>query len=584
MFVCANVAHARVEQLDQIQSTIDSYVDKNSSRVKGLSVVVSSEKDIVAEGSYGAASLEFSGAEPVFEWGEVSELLVWISLMQLEEEGKLSLDKDIRMYLPQDFLLPLYGDKPLTLNDIMNHQSGFDDVVLNTTLSPGQKVPSLEEILTQTRATASHNPGSVVARSPYAVTLAAYVVSRVSGVDYDEYVQEHIFKPLRMYSTSIKPFTLSPSEEELQKAQQLDPTHPQFSQPYGYWFYPAQGVRGSAQDLLRLARGVLNFGSEPIFQKDETYQKLFVPTAYYLQGAPRIAHGFFTMPSDENLWYISGTTRSMSAVIEVSPHNNMAVVVCSMKPHDDSFIYQIPELIFGRKSSIESGVVEDASLYWGVYQLSRSTLHGPTMLTSFFQRKFLFGTSDGTMWINRWKLHQVQPGEYHDDGAPQAKSLIYIGHALDHTSVVSYPNQDAYRIPTMQFVFEALLLIGWVLACIASVISLIYAASVRVKSVKWGSSRRVGKRSVILACTHLVATAIVGVCAYRIMNDTAYVNLKLPIMLETGYAVCGAVFAYLMVRKTSIREHGKRYCLNAWTLTASFIIIVMNLLYWEIIF
>ena len=67
----------------------------------------------------------------VFEWGSVTKLTVWVSVMQLWEEGKIDLKTDIKEYLPKDFLKSkLKFDKPITMLDLMNHQAGFADVDL----------------------------------------------------------------------------------------------------------------------------------------------------------------------------------------------------------------------------------------------------------------------------------------------------------------------------------------------------------------------------------------------------------------------------------------------------------------------
>ena len=63
----------------------------------------------------------------VFEWGSTTKITVWVSVMQLWEEGKIDLKTDIREYLPQNLLKNLKYDKPITMLDLMNHQAGFED-------------------------------------------------------------------------------------------------------------------------------------------------------------------------------------------------------------------------------------------------------------------------------------------------------------------------------------------------------------------------------------------------------------------------------------------------------------------------
>ena len=63
----------------------------------------------------------------VFEWGEVSQTLIWVSAMQLREQGKLDLDRDIRDYLPDDFFRRLTFDEPVTMIELMNGTAGWQE-------------------------------------------------------------------------------------------------------------------------------------------------------------------------------------------------------------------------------------------------------------------------------------------------------------------------------------------------------------------------------------------------------------------------------------------------------------------------
>src|SRR5688572_18115925 len=63
----------------------------------------------------------------LFRPGSVSKLITWTAAMQLVEQGKLDLDKDVNTYL--DFKIPEYNGKPITLRQIMTHTAGFEEAV-----------------------------------------------------------------------------------------------------------------------------------------------------------------------------------------------------------------------------------------------------------------------------------------------------------------------------------------------------------------------------------------------------------------------------------------------------------------------
>ena len=97
----------------ELAQTLDAYIAAHSDTTAGLAVCVLDRSDILYENYVGYADRENDLSvteETVFEWGSTSKLLVWVSVMQLWEQGLLELDADIRDYLPEGFLHNLrYG-------------------------------------------------------------------------------------------------------------------------------------------------------------------------------------------------------------------------------------------------------------------------------------------------------------------------------------------------------------------------------------------------------------------------------------------------------------------------------------------
>ena len=87
---------------------------------------VSDAHSIILERAYGMADLEHdvaNGAETVFEPGSVAKQFTATATILLALEGKLSLDDDIRQYIPE---LPVYPE-PVTIRHLLNHTSGLRD-------------------------------------------------------------------------------------------------------------------------------------------------------------------------------------------------------------------------------------------------------------------------------------------------------------------------------------------------------------------------------------------------------------------------------------------------------------------------
>jgi len=170
----------------------------------GVISVVKDGKVLFAKG-YGYADLKTrerpSPATTLFRPGSTSKLFTWTAVMQLVEQGKLDLDRDINDYL--DFRIPPRFGKPITLRNLMTHTPGFEDTARGL-------IPTDPDAIDLGRYLKTHvparifPPGKVVAYSNYGCGLAGYIVQRVSGEPFADYIDKHIFQPLGMHHSTFE--------------------------------------------------------------------------------------------------------------------------------------------------------------------------------------------------------------------------------------------------------------------------------------------------------------------------------------------------------------------------------------------
>jgi len=140
-------------------------------------------------------------ATTLFRVGSVSKLFTWTAVMQLVEEGKLDLDTDVNEYL--DFPIPATYPEPITLRNIMTHTPGFEDRAFGLF---GETDLSRGEWLRRNMPARVRSPGAYSSYSNYATSLAGYIVERVSGKSWEEYIEARIIGPLgMMYATGRQP-------------------------------------------------------------------------------------------------------------------------------------------------------------------------------------------------------------------------------------------------------------------------------------------------------------------------------------------------------------------------------------------
>ena len=139
----------------------------------------------------------------LFNIGSITKLFTWTSVMQLVEEGKIDLDADVNTYL-KDFSIPdTYPGQPVTMRHLLTHSAGFEDQTIHQTVAEVEDLYPFRTYCKENIPARVYPPGTVISYSNYGTTLAAVVVEDVTGVPFEQYLNEHILSPLSMTKTSI---------------------------------------------------------------------------------------------------------------------------------------------------------------------------------------------------------------------------------------------------------------------------------------------------------------------------------------------------------------------------------------------
>ena len=111
--------------------------------------------------------------------------------MQLVEQGKIDLNRDVNDYL--DFKIPATFGKPITMKDLMTHTPGFEETLKELFVANAADMRPLQEYVQTHLPKQIFPPGTTPAYSNYGATLAGYIVQRVSGMPFDDYIEKNIF-------------------------------------------------------------------------------------------------------------------------------------------------------------------------------------------------------------------------------------------------------------------------------------------------------------------------------------------------------------------------------------------------------
>src|SRR5277367_39468 len=204
---CSLIAPASFAQQDasELQRRVDQvFAAYDKSDSPGCALGVVRDGEFIYKKGYGEGSLELSvplTPESVFYMGSVSKQFTAASVVLAAEQGFLSLDDDIRKYVPE---LPSYG-KTITLRQMLHHTSGFRDI-LGLLFLAGRNFEDIHptsellDLLSRQKAL-NYQPGEEYLYSNTNYFLMSVVIPRATGKPLSQFAEENIFKPLGMTHT-----------------------------------------------------------------------------------------------------------------------------------------------------------------------------------------------------------------------------------------------------------------------------------------------------------------------------------------------------------------------------------------------
>lgn len=198
--------HAQQAAPSDLAARIDHVFDRFTRTTPGCGVGLAKDGRPLYVHAYGSSNLEYdvpNTENTVFESGSVAKQFTASAMLMLVADGKLSLDDDIRKYLPE---VPSFGGQKITIRNLLTHTSGLRDqwgLLGLEGRGPGTQVHSLATTLDLVAHQKMLNfpPGSDYLYSNTGYALAALIIQRVSGKSLQDFTQERLFKPLGMTHT-----------------------------------------------------------------------------------------------------------------------------------------------------------------------------------------------------------------------------------------------------------------------------------------------------------------------------------------------------------------------------------------------
>lgn len=245
----------------ELEARIKHLLDSTKTPGAGLAIV--RNDSVLFAGGFGRARVEPelpATASTLFRIGSTSKAFVALTALQLQREGKLSLDDPIKKHLPElPYENPWEATDPIRIVHFLEHTSGFDDNSLRTYASNDPTPLTLEHglALDTTTFVSRWRPGTRFSYSNPGPAIVARVIEKIEGKPFEQVVQERWFDRLGMRTaTYLFPDTARLAMATLYRGDGRT--------PYPYWHVyirPAGSINASALDMAQYVRFLLGRGT-----------------------------------------------------------------------------------------------------------------------------------------------------------------------------------------------------------------------------------------------------------------------------------------------------------------------------------
>ncbi|MGB3635450.1 MAG: serine hydrolase domain-containing protein, partial [Rubrobacteraceae bacterium] len=388
--------------------------------VAGATMSVVKDGRLVFAKGYGYADLE--EREPVvadrtlFYPGSAGKLFTWTAVMQLVEEGKLDLDADINTYL--DFEVPDTYDQPITMSHLMTHTAGLEEQLIALLAEDRQDVLPLRDFLTRYMPQRVYPPGEYFAYSNYGTALAGYIVQRVSGESYEQYIEENILKPLDMERSAATQTLPENLADDLSNGYHYQ--NGTYDAKDFEWISaaPAAPVHVTAPDMAKFMLAHLQNGEYNGARILEENTALSMHRQHFTHDPrlPGMAYGFVTSQENDQrvIWHMGESAR-FTTVVALLPEQNAGLFVSYNTPFDASqtlsafldHYYPLQEEISATQSP--PGMADQTGRLAGTYITTRVAHNSPQKIIGWLATEQVSVVNDNTLQVGERRYARAEP-------------------------------------------------------------------------------------------------------------------------------------------------------------------------------
>ncbi len=386
---------------------INNKMDKND--ITGLSVALVDDQKIIWSEGFGYSDKKNgikATPQTKYRAGSITKLFTAMSTMKLAEEGKINIDKPLKLYLPSFSIKSRFGStNSITPRNLMTHHSGLPGDWLDRMFST-KPLFYKEYVKVIKNEYVAYRPNTIFSYSNLGVTLLGNCIEKVSGIPYAAYVKKKLLEPMSMHHADLN-IALSgkDSSKSYENGKEIN--------EYAVGAVPAGALNISVEELSHLA---IMINADGIYKYQRVLNTSTLKEMFRVQNknieldmGEEIGLGYFIdkqiLGIKDIAYHHGGNTVAQNAYFIVSPHSKLGVVVMANTSGSDAkdiareMLKKAWEIKFGKKINKQKLIVKHNSQFEGTY----ATVLGKANITKDSDTSYTMSTSTDNFKIYKTK-------------------------------------------------------------------------------------------------------------------------------------------------------------------------------------
>ncbi len=328
----------------KIEKFIDKQIEKG--KIPGMSVVIVQGDKTIYQKGLGYSDIKSQKpvtSKTLFELCSNSKSFTALGILNLQKKGLIKLDDPVTKYIP--WLKMKYQDKValITIEDLLHQTSGIPSKTIDKIPISNDDNAIEETVKTLINVELDSEPGKKFQYATINYDVLGLIIEKVTGVPYEEYMEENIIKPMGLNNTylykneAVNEFMAQGYKIEFLKPRLYDAPVYRGNKPAGYIISNAEDmakwlkIQMGTFDGSKLSKELIEDSHKPKVQEFDT-------VSYY-------AKGWFVREKDDVVIYHPGDNPNYSSFIVYNPEKKIGVAVLSNI--DSSYVAKVADGIYG---------------------------------------------------------------------------------------------------------------------------------------------------------------------------------------------------------------------------------------------